>query len=119
VDAPRYALAELAHVFLHRGARDRSTRSLLQLIGRLAPFCLRILALVIVVGGGAGALVASQLVYLVVLLVAPAAIDQWRAANWTKDLLPPAVDGRNPRQSRHRGRSRICTPDRGSLDPAG
>ncbi len=71
------ALAEVARAFLQR---DRSTPSLLYFIGRLASYCLGILTPIIIIGGGEGALVATQLVYLIALLVVVAAIDQWFAA---------------------------------------
>lgn len=71
-------LVELARVILHGGPRE-PTRSLMQLISRLAPFCLRAAVFIIIVRGSAGAPVASQLLYLLGGLVALAAVDQWFA----------------------------------------
>lgn len=94
----RSALVDLVRAFLDRGERDRPTPSFIHLVGRLAPFCLRVLALVIIVGGGAGALVAAQLVWLVVLLVVLAAIDQW--------IVAPRVRGKETSLADRRGRPR-------------
>jgi hypothetical protein len=66
-------LVDLAREFL----AGRPTRTLLQLIARLAPLCLAIAALVTMRGGSAGAPVALQIVDLLVLLIAVAAVDQW------------------------------------------
>lgn len=108
---PSSALADLARAFLDRGERDRPTPSFIHLVGRLAPFCLRVLALIIVVGGGAGALVAAQLVWLVVLLVVLAAVDQW--------IVAPRVRGKEISLADRRGRSRSSPkpPSRARPDP--
>jgi hypothetical protein len=71
-DGSERVVVELVREFLRR-----PTRTLLQLIARLAPLCLGIAALMILKGGSAGAPVALQLVDLLVLLVGLAAVDQW------------------------------------------
>jgi hypothetical protein len=80
------SLVELVREILHGGTRGRPTRTLMELIGRLAPISLGIIALIVVTGGSTGVPVALQLVKLLIALVAIAAVDQWFAAPLRRGL---------------------------------
>ncbi|HEU4883588.1 MAG TPA: hypothetical protein VFT45_15115 [Longimicrobium sp.] len=77
---------ELVREIMHGGTRGRPTRTLLELIGRLAPISLGIIALIMVTAGGSGVPVALQLVKLLAGLVVIAAVDQWFAAPLRRGL---------------------------------
>ncbi|HEX6042416.1 hypothetical protein [Longimicrobium sp.] len=50
---------------------------MMQLVGRMAPFCLRAAVLILLLRGRTAVPVASQLVDLLFLLILLAAVDQW------------------------------------------